>query len=297
MKRHFLPVLALSAAALLGLSACGQSGTPEAGGGSAAAPEYEVAQDVDVSGSPVLEKAKKAGKINIGVKFDQPGLGNMPVGKDKPEGFDVEIAKMIAAKLGFSTDQINWTETVSANREPFIQNGKIDMLVATYTINPERKKVVDFAGPYYVTGQGFLVPADNEDIKGPDDVTGKKICSVDGSNSAQQIKEKNPKVNLVTYDTYSKCVTDLESGSVEAVTTDDAILRGYAAQYDGKFKTTSDLFTEEPYGIAMKHGDTTMRKAVNKALQESEDNGDWKKGFEHTLGDSSQVQIPSIEEY
>ena len=107
-----------------------------------------------------MAKLKEAGKITVGTKFDQPlfGLKN-PDGK--PEGFDVEIAKLIAGEMGIADDKIDFIEAVSANREPFIQQGKVDIVVATYTINDTRKQVVDFAGPYYVAGQDIMVAKGN----------------------------------------------------------------------------------------------------------------------------------------
>ncbi|HLS33102.1 MAG TPA: transporter substrate-binding domain-containing protein, partial [Brevibacterium sp.] len=151
-------IIAGAGVGMLALSACGQEGTPEAEtGGSGEAPEYTVAEDVDLSDSPTWTAANEAGTLTIGVKKDQPGLGNQGPGADVPEGFDIEMAKIVAGSLGFAPDQIEWTETVSANREPFLQQGNVDMVVATYTINDERKEVVDFAGPYYVAGQDLLV--------------------------------------------------------------------------------------------------------------------------------------------
>lgn len=292
--------IASVAVGLLALSGCGQGGTPDApaegDGAKAEAPEYAVNDSADVADSKTWKAAKDAGQLTIGVKKDQPGLGNVKAGSEEPEGFDIEIAKMVAGHLGFSTDQIKYTETVSANREPFLQQGNVDMIVATYTINDERRKVVDFAGPYYVAGQDLLVAADS-DIAGPDDLAGKKVCSVDGSTPAQNIEEKYTKAELVTYDAYSKCVTDLQSGSVDAVTTDDAILRGYAKQYDGEFKVVGEPFTEEPYGVGLPKGDDAMRAAVNDALEEGMDNGDWKKAFEYTLGSADDVEMPEIDRY
>ncbi len=297
MKR-LSTIIAGTAIALLGLSACGQSGTPDAGGasGSAAAPTYTVADDVKLDGSKTWEAAKKAGKLKIGVKKDQPGLGNVTPGSDVPAGFAIEMGTLLGASLGFGPDQIDWVETVSANREPFLQNKKVDLVIATYTINDERKKVVDFAGPYYVAGQDLLVQADS-DIAGPESLDGKKVCSVDGSTPAQRIKSDYPKAQLVTYDTYSKCVTDLESGSVDAVTTDDAILRGYAAQSDGKFKVVGKPFSEEPYGVGLPKGDSALRGAVNDAIEKSEDDGVWKQAFEATLGSTDGVEMPKVDRY
>src|SRR3712207_6229311 len=142
----------------------------------------------------------EAGELRVGTKIDQPGFGLANTAGD-PEGFDVEIAKLIASKMGLTEDQITFTETVSANREPFLQNGQVDMVVATYTINDTRKQVVDFAGPYYVAGQDIMVAAGNpEGIEGPDDLAGKTVCSVEGSTPAQNIRDNYPEANLVTYD-------------------------------------------------------------------------------------------------
>ncbi|MBM6589870.1 MULTISPECIES: glutamate ABC transporter substrate-binding protein [Brevibacterium] len=299
MKKLRLSIASV-AIGLLALSGCGQGGTPDApaegDGAQAEAPEYTVNDSADFKDSKTWKAAKDAGELKVGVKYDQPGLGNVKAGSEQPEGFDIEIAKMVAAQLGFSPDQIKYTETVSANREPFLQQGNIDMVVATYTINDERKKVVDFAGPYYVAGQDLLVAADS-DIAGPDDLAGKKVCSVDGSTPAQNIEEKYKKAELVAYDTYSKCVTDLQSGSVDAVTTDDAILRGYAKQYEGEFKVVGQPFTEEPYGVGLPKGDDAMREAVNDALQKGMDDGDWKKAFEYSLGSADDVEMPKIDRY
>lgn len=290
--RRLAAGVAAGAVALLALTACGQGGSPSDAESGGAAPEYQVDDSFKLDDSPTWKAAKQAGKFKVGVKYDQPGVGNMAAGASTPEGFDIEIAKMVLAKMGFAADDIQFVETVSANREPFLQNKNVNMVVATYTINDERKKVIDFAGPYYVAGQDVLVPNDS-DITEPKQMEGKKVCSVNGSNSAVQAKEKFPKIELVTYDTYSKCMTDLESGSVEAVTTDDVILRGYAKQYDNKFKVLGKPFTDEPYGLGLPKGDKALRKAVNEALVKSEESGDWKKAFEHTLGDASQVTIPT----
>ncbi|AJT41560.1 glutamate ABC transporter substrate-binding protein [Psychromicrobium lacuslunae] len=288
---------ATALAAALALTACGQSGSPNGGNASAGpSPEYKVASDVKLDSSPTWTKANKAGKLVIGVKFDQPGLGNKKAGADKPEGFDIEIAKSVAAGLGFKPEQIEFKETVSKNREPFLQNGTVDLVVATYTINDARKKVVDFAGPYYIAGQDLLVKKDST-ITGPDDLKGKKVCSVDGSTPAQRITEKYPDAQLVTYDTYSKCVDNLNSGSVDAVTTDDAILRGYAAQSSGALKVVGKPFSQEPYGIGLAKGDTALRTAINDSLEKLESDGTWKKAFEYTLGSSEGITIPKPDRY
>jgi glutamate transport system substrate-binding protein len=294
------------AALALTVTACGQSGSPQPAtpGGSGAAsssaaakPNYPVASNVSLTGSPTFDKAKAAGKLVVGVKFDQPGLGQLRAGQSKPQGFDVEIATMLAANLGFSPDQITFTETVTANREPFLQNGTVNLVVATYTINDKRKQVVDFAGPYYVAGQDLLVAKNNTDITGPDSLGGKKVCSVDGSTPASAIKTKYPTAQLITFDTYSKCIEQLTTNAVDAVTTDDAILRGYAAAQPDAFKVIGKPFSVEPYGIGLPKGDTALRTFLNTALKADQDSGQWKQAFEFTLGPATGVSPPPIVQY
>lgn len=303
MKVRTSTLVAGLAAVTLALTACGQSGspttTPAGGGGSSAPakPTYEVASDVVLADSPTFQKAKAAGKLVVGVKFDQPGLGQLPAGQSTPVGFDVEIATMLAGDLGFSPEQITFTETVSANREPFLQNGTVDLVVATYTINDKRKEVVDFAGPYYVAGQDLLVAADNTDITGPEALAGKTVCSVDGSTPAGRITEKYPDAELVTFDTYSKCVEQLANGAVDAVTTDDAILRGYAAAQPDTFKVVGAPFSDEPYGIGLPKGDIALRTFLNESLKANEDAGRWTEAFEYTLGSAEGITPPPIDQY
>ncbi len=223
--------------------------------------------------------------LKIGVKEDQPGLGfKGPDGKYA--GFDIEIAKLVAGELGVSEDKIEWVTTVSANREPFIQQGKVDLVVATYTINADRKKKVSFAGPYYVAGQDLLVRADDTSITGPDSLSGKKVCSVSGSTPAKRIKETYvPKgAHLQEFDAYSKCVTALQGGSVDAVSTDDIILAGYAAQYAGKLKVVGKPFSQEPYGIGLALNDKQGRDKINDALQKIFTDGRYKQAWDKTLG-------------
>jgi glutamate transport system substrate-binding protein len=224
-------------------------------------------------------------KLTIGVKADQPGLG-LQTGSSYT-GFDIEIAKILAKGLGVDESNITWKTTVSSNREPYLQQGQVDLVVATYTINDDRKKVVNFAGPYYVAGQDLLVPA-NSTITGPEDLAGKNVCSVNGSTPAKRIQTDYKQAKLQQFDTYSKCVTALAGGKVDAVTTDDIILAGYASQsqYAGKFKVVGKPFSTEPYGIGLKKTDSAGCNKVNEILKASATDGSYKKAWDDTLGKS-----------
>ena len=252
-----------------------------------------VETDVTFDAGTTMARLNEAGKITIGTKYDQPGFGLLNPQTKTPEGFDVEIAKIVAGKLGIEPEDITWTETVSANREPFIQNGQVDIVVATYTINDARKKVVDFAGPYYEAGQDIMVAKGNpEKIEGPDDLAGKTVCSVEGSTPAQNIRDNYPQAQLTTYDVYSKCADDLRNGNVQAVTTDNVILTGLIAGSPDEFELVGNPFTKEPYGIGLKLGDTEFRNFINDTLEESFEDGSWAEAWDRTAGEISGTEAP-----
>lgn len=232
------------------------------------------------------------GKLVIGTKFDQPGLG-----LKKPDGtmtgFDVDVAKYVAKELGYSEDQIEWKESPSGQRETLIQNGQVKYIVATYSITDKRKEKVDFAGPYLITGQSLLVAAGNTDITGPESLeNNKRLCSVSGSTPAQRIKDKYPGVQLQQYDTYSACIEALKNGAIDAVTTDEVILAGYAAQSPGALKIVGAPFSEERYGIGLKKGDTELCTKITDALKKMESEGAWKAAFEKNLGPAGLATPP-----
>ncbi|GAA1227314.1 glutamate ABC transporter substrate-binding protein [Rhodoglobus aureus] len=275
-----LMISAIAVVGILGLSACAaDTGTTDP---DVVVPEFE-------AGTTMADLAD-AGKITIGTKFDQPLFGlKGPSGT--PVGFDVEIGKIIAASLGISEDNIEWKETVSANRETFIENGDVDIVIATYTINDKRKEVISFAGPYYNAGQDILVLEGNpEGITGPEDLAGKAVCSVAGSTSEKNIAEYD--VDLITTDTYSNCLEPLRSGKVIAVTTDNVILAGLADQNAGEFEVLSNPFTEEPYGIGLGLTDDEFRDYINDVLETSYSDGSWDAAWESTAGKVLKLPTP-----
>ncbi|GAA2233397.1 glutamate ABC transporter substrate-binding protein [Herbiconiux moechotypicola] len=287
MRHKTLPFLALTAVAAVALAGCAGSGD------TAAEPTVEAAPTF-AAGS-TMEALSEAGQITIGTKFDQPLFGL--VGPDgTPEGFDVEIGKIIAGKLGIAPENINWVETVSANREPFIQNGEVDIVVATYTINDTRKEVISFAGPYYEAGQSILTLADDDTIESEDDLVGQPVCSVTGSTPAANLEELGAEVVLT--DTYTNCLEPLRTGQVVAVSTDNVILAGLAAQNEGEFKVVGEPFTQEPYGIGLALDDTDFRMFINDVLEESYEDGSYEAAWDATAGAVLPfVDPPAVDRY
>jgi glutamate transport system substrate-binding protein len=270
----------------LALTACGKEGTPADSGTSA--PAQSAAADVTVAGSTTFDKMKTRGKVVIGVKEDQPGLGYKDPTTGKFSGFDIEIAKLVAAKLGFGEDKIEYKVVQSAGREQALVNGDVDYYVGTYTINAKRKEQINFAGPYFTAGQDLLVAKDNTDITGPDALKGKKVCSISGSTPIQKIKNDGltEPGNIVELQSYSQCVTQLEQKAVDAVTTDDAILKGYAAREKEKFRVVGKTFSSEPYGIGLPKADAALKTKVTEILQTALDDGTWQSIYDSTLGGS-----------
>ncbi|MFH8380305.1 glutamate ABC transporter substrate-binding protein [Kitasatospora sp. NPDC018058] len=281
--RHRVLAAVLLLTALV--AGCGKPGTPPPKGPQPSAlPSYQVQDASSIAGSPTLDAARSRGYLVVGVKEDQPYLGQKNPATGVYSGFDIEIAKMLGASLGFGPDKIQFKTIASANRETALQNGQVDYYVGTYTINDNRKKLVGFAGPYFVAGQSLLVRKNDNSIHGPQDLDGKKVCSAAGSTPYQRIQSQFPKAHLIGYDTYSACVDNLITGQVDAVTTDNAILLGYAAKVPDELKVVGPLFSTEPYGIGTPKNDTVLRMALNDALAHHEQNGDWKKAFDATLG-------------
>ena len=268
---------------------CGGDGAGEGADGTTTTTSEAQAPPTFAAGTTMAAWQSK-GKIVVGTKFDQPGFGLKDAISGNVEGFDIEVAKLVAAGIfGGSADdaggRIEFVEAVSKNREPFIQEGKVDLVVATYTINDARKMVVDFAGPYFVARQDIMVMSDNDDIRSVEDLNGKKVCSVQGSTSIKNLQEKAPRADAsIAFDTYSKCADAMSDGRVDAVTTDDTILAGLVQSSGGAFKLVDAPFSEEPYGIGLKKGDQALRDFLNDRLEEIYASGEWAEAFKATLG-------------
>jgi len=247
----------------------------------------------------VVDKAKQEKKLVVGVKSDQPGLGlRKPDGSY--EGFDIDVARYVARELGVEEKNLTFKETVSQNREPFLQQGQVDYVVATYSITDARKQKVSFAGPYFVAGQDLLVRSDEKGVTGAESLNGKKLCSVTGSTSAQNVKDKFAKqAQLQQERNYSSCVDRVLGGQLDALTTDNVILAGYAAQHPGKLKLVGKPFSTEKYGVGLKKDDKAGRDAVNAALVKMFADGSWRAALDKNLGPSGfKVPAPpSLERY
>lgn len=267
-----LAAVALVAVGTLGLTAC-----------TADEPTRQpVSVATDFASGTTMARLHDAGAMTIATRFHQPLFGLVGADK-KPAGFDVEIGKLIATKLGIAEAKITWVEATAANRDKLLTDGKADLVIAGYPITDASKKVVSFAGPYYASGQDILVTAKNpEGIKGPVGVKGKKVCTINKSMFATVIAGYGP--TLTKKKSAADCLAPLLAGTVAAVTADDVTLAGLAAQNEGKVKVLGAPFTAVPAGIALAHDDEKFRSFVGDVLEQAIANGTWAKLWSKTAG-------------
>jgi len=288
--RRGFTVAAIAAAGVLALSACTDSSAENAG------PDVEVEENVEFEAGTTMAELSEAGEITIGTKFDQPLFGQVDA-EGNPQGFDVEIGKLIAAKLGIPASGVKFVEAQSANREPYIESGQVDLVIATYTINDTRKEVISFAGPYYNAGQDLLVLSGNpEGIESVEDIEGQPVCTVAGSTSEANIAEYTDQVTALGG--YAECLEPLRQGSVVALTTDNVILAGLADQNPDEFEVVGNPFTEEPYGIGLAKDDTDFREFINTVLEDAYADGTWAEAWEATAGTVLDTpEPPAVDRY
>ncbi|MGA8845490.1 MAG: glutamate ABC transporter substrate-binding protein [Nocardioides sp.] len=271
----------------LTLTACGDDSST---------PDVEVVENPEFPAGSTMAKLSEAGSIRVGTKFDQPGFGLVGL-DDEVQGFDVEVAKIIAGGLGIAPENVEFSPATSDIREQVIEDGAVDMVVATYTINDERAERITFAGPYYTAGQQLMVKSDNDTVNGPEDLNDPDItvCSVTGSTPSEQIKEYlADESQLVLFDIYDKCAESLANGQVDVVTTDNVILLGFVSKSDGDFKLVGEQFTEEPYGIGIPKGDVEFCEFINETLAANEDK--YVEAWEATAGQSEGTETPALPE-
>ncbi len=284
--RGFHIGLALMLVMMLVLTACGEkteetaaSVAPSAGTAStAAAASPEVKID-----SKTIDAIKKRGKLIAGVKFDTNLFGLKNPSTGKVEGFDIDIAKAIAKKVLGDETKLELKEVTSKTRIPMLQNGEIDLIIATMTITEERKQQVEFSDIYFMAGQSILVKKGSPLKSVTDLKKGDKVLAVKGSTSATNIRQKVPDATVLEFENYQDAFTALKAGQGVALTTDNAILFGMMKQ-DANYEVVGGTFTDEPYGIAMPKGDTGFAGVVNQLLGDMKKSGDYDKLYESWMG-------------
>ncbi|MCX4529657.1 MULTISPECIES: glutamate ABC transporter substrate-binding protein [unclassified Streptomyces] len=247
---------------------------------------------VALTASGCSEDAKEP--IEIGIKFDQPGIGFREQ-DGSFTGFDVDVATYLAKQLGYKANEIEFKQVYSADRELLIQYNEVDFVAASYSISDKRKEKVDFAGPYFIAHQDVLVRADDAGITKAEDLNSKRLCSVTGSTSAAKVKALAPKASVMELESYSECLVAVQDGSADAMTTDNSILAGYAARKgnEGKFKLLGLSLSNENYGIGVKKGNKELQKKINDALTKMVSDGAWEAAVKKNFGPANYKYEPA----
>jgi putative glutamine transport system substrate-binding protein len=230
----------------------------------------------------LLRKIQDRGKIVVGVKYDVPMFGLLNPTTNKVEGFDVDVAKEIATYIFGNADAIEFKEAVSKNRIPFLQDGTVDLIISTMTINADREQQIDFSVVYYLAGQSLLVPKASA-ITGIKDLAGKKVGTAKGSTSENNIRKMAPQADVQLFDGYAEAVAAMDAGRLDAVTTDDNILIGFQAKEPNKWKLVGGQFTKEPYGIGIAKNHPELVEVVNKVVKDLKTSGKWKELYKKNI--------------
>lgn len=270
---RLLVALAVMALALFA-AACGDDDEDE--GGSSDTPDVEVEE---FSADTTMGKIQEAGEITLGVKYDVPPFGFNNPESGEVEGFDVDLGKYIAARLGVEPV---FREANSDNRIPLLVDGTIDLILSTMTITQERDLEIDYSEPYYVANGDVLVP-EGSDIASLEDLAGNTVCTAIGSTYQTTIKEEVPDADLKLVDGYSECLELIQTGAVDAVSTDNVILTGMVIQDDTLQLLDLD-YTEEPYGVGIPDGDTEMKEFVDESVAQFIEDGTWQETYDKWVG-------------
>lgn len=272
---RWIAILALALGVLVA-SGCGDD---DEGDGSAATPTTTTPAQTFAAGT-TMARLQEAGEVTMGVKFEVPPFGFKNTRTGEVEGFDIDVAKAIAADLGAEPKFI---EALSDNRIPFLKDGTADLILSTMTINAERDEEIDFSDPYFIAQGRILVKKDNTEIKGVEDLAGKEVCTALGSTYEATLKQEAPQAKRRLVDSYSECLELIQNGAVDAVSTDDVILTGMIIQ-DDSLKLVGEELTTEPYGVGIKEGDTAFQTFVNESIRKFKEDGRWAKSYEKWVG-------------
>ena len=304
LNRRQAIALGLSGAATLGLAACGGSEAPAPepeststdGDGSASASSSAIDKDAFdelVQHGPVAEdaddnewakKVRAAGKLRVGGVKTSTLFSQLDETDNKVRGFDAGLFQLLATYLFDDASNFDLTLVQSSTRESVLQSDQVDCVFATYTINDDRKKVISFAGPYYVGHQGIMVKAGNTDIKSVDDLAGKVVGVQEGSNGRKIMEEYAPQAEVQELGTDEELRRALEQGRIDAYVVDATLQMSSIIDNPGKYELAAEFGPDDPYGIGLPK-DSDGVAFVNGFLKKIEADGTWAKLYKICIGD------------
>lgn len=230
-----------------------------------------------------LATIRKRGRLVAGVSADTWLWGARDPFTGAIEGFDIDVLRAVAKALLGSEDRIEFRVLTTAQRIPALRDGDVDVVARTMTINCVRWKEIAFSGEYYHAGQKILV-RDGSGLDGLGDLDRRRVCAPYGSTSLDNLVKRAPRAVPVPADTHTGCLVLFQQGVVDAITGDDAILAGLAAQ-DPYARVVGEAFSDEPYGLGVSLEHPELVRFVNVVLDRLRSGGGWKDIHERWLGD------------
>lgn len=268
-------IAVMTLVALVGVACGDDADDTEAGGGGGTEAEVE-----EFGPDTTMGKIQEKGEIVVGTKFDVPLFGYKNPQSGEVEGFDPDLAQIIADRLGV---ELKLEEAISDNRIPFLQEGTVDLVLSTMTITTDRDAEIDFSRPYYIA-HGRILTAKDSGIEGAEDTAGKKVCTaLDSTYQTTVLPRDMPDADPKIVDSYSECFALLQRGSVDAMVTDDVILAGFLQQDDSMQIVGEDL-TTDPYGAGVQDGDTEFADFVSGVLEDIMKDGTWQELYDKWIG-------------
>lgn len=262
---------------------------------SLAACENDTGEAENSPKNEVYKQIKSSNKIIWGVKNDTRLFSIMDVKENKLEGFDIDMARAITKKILGKKGQAELFQVSAKTKIPVLKNGNIDATISSVTITPERKKIVTFSKPYFYAGQSLLVKKGSK-IKSIKNLNTKNsvVAAVKGTTAVQNIHKFAPKAHVLEYDDYGQAFTALKAGQADAMSTDNGMLAGIAAENPG-YQVVGGTFTHEPYGIAVNKGETKLAKKINQALAELKKDGTYSRLMNKWFGDIPGFSVKDAE--
>jgi polar amino acid transport system substrate-binding protein len=234
----------------------------------------------NLSGYPTVDKIRTRGRLIVGGSATSMLLAARNPISGQIEGFDVDLARQVAKAIFGDPDKIERRVVTTADRIPVLQDGSVDLVISAMTMTCDRWQQVAFSAEYYRAGQKVLVPLGSK-ATSLDDLGGQRVCAPGGSTSLDKLKTF-PDVKFVTAATHTGCLVKFQQGEADAITGDDTVLAGLAAQ-DPYAKVVGDAFTSEPYGIGVPAGSKDLVRYVNAVLAKTISDGAWKASYNHWL--------------
>jgi len=237
-----------------------------------------------------LDDIKARGVLVAGVKDSQPPFGYVDEKTDQIVGFEIDLMQALAKRLGV---KLELKPVTSSTRIPMLAQGAVDIVAATMTHKKEREDQIDFSITYFMTGQKLLVKKDGG-VKSAADLAGKKVASVKGSTSEQNVKKAQPACTVISFETYPEAFLALKQGKVQAMTTDESILVGIKNKDDHPeaWEIVGDYISPEPYGFGIAENESKLRDFVNLALMDMWEKGEYQQIYNKWFGKGTKDYLP-----